>query len=565
MNIVVLLVALTFNGHSGVGDIYFATPFQKGLFSASFSANLIYGPWGINPLTENPPESTLFILGNYYPAFGYSFNEHFHMSFSGVYHMDNIFGTGSDAGIGEITVSFQTGKRISNNAYFSVIPQFMIPIEWSQGLLRRYNTGMDYGIISALSLQLKERNHLHFNLGAYNRDNAFQGAGLIYGVLSMLYSHSFSKLDLYGKFMWNPILTYILYDVKSVYGKSPLKAGLGLNYKFLKNWSLYFGIDTHLRHRKISGVVMEPTIFPSEDPSVELSFGINYTKRPEVPELLMSIEGKVYDARTMEPLIAEIILPELSLYMKSGIDGRFYIENIEPGDYLLTVNASGYKPVSFKIHSTAGGKKKLTVGLRPIMAHISGTILDAKTGKPVEGRVYIEPDGMEIRATGGKFSLDLPYGVHVLEALTDFGTDTRIVAVTREKPVKVKFTVSGVRESVAARERIRTNFPSIYFALDSYKIPPGEAEKLDRVAEILKANPSLRVEIAGHASSDGPFTYNLALSLKRALSVRDYLVRKGVHPDVLIPRGYGETRISNFNTTEKNRSFNRRVDFVVIN
>ncbi len=565
MNPLLLLIALTFNGHRGIGDIYFATPFEKGLLSVGFSANLVYGPWGINPLTENPPESTLFILGNYYPAIGYTFSKHFHMSFSGAYHMDNIFGKGASAGIGEITLSFRTGKKLSSNSYFSIIPQFMIPIEWSQGLLRRYNTGMDYGVVGALSMDLGSKNHLHFNLGAYNRDNAFQGAGLIYGVFALLYSRSISRLDLFARFMWNPILTYPLYDVKSVYGKSPVKIGLGVDYRFLTNWSLYFGIDSHLRHRKISGVVLKPTIFPSEDPSIELSLGISYTRKPRVPELLMSIEGKVYDASTMEPLIAEIIVPKLRLYMKSGIDGKFYIEDIEPGEYLITVNASGYKPVSFRIHPRAGGHKRLSVGLRPITARISGKIIDSQTGEPLEGYVYIEPDGMKIFAKNGSFSVELPYGVHVIEASTDFGTDTRVVAISDEKPLAVELSISGIKGSVIAKERVRTNFPAIYFAFDSYDILPKEAVKLDRVAEILKSNPDLKVEIAGHASSDGPFSYNLALSLKRALAVRDYLVKKGVHPDMLIPRGYGETRISKFNRTEQERAFNRRVDFVVVN
>ena len=80
----------------------------------------------------------------------------------------------------------------------------------------------------------------------------------------------------------------------------------------------------------------------------------------------------------------------------------------------------------------------------------------------------------------------------------------------------------------------------------------------------LKNNPQFAVEIAGHASAEGSFEYNAALSLKRAMAVRDYLIKKGISPDRLIARGYSESRVADFNYKVTQRRRNRRVEFIVL-
>ncbi|HOI43701.1 MAG TPA: OmpA family protein, partial [Elusimicrobiales bacterium] len=55
--------------------------------------------------------------------------------------------------------------------------------------------------------------------------------------------------------------------------------------------------------------------------------------------------------------------------------------------------------------------------------------------------------------------------------------------------------------------------------------------------------------------------YNLELSRYRADAVKTYLVKKGIHPETIRARGYGETRPVSPGTTEKDRALNRRVEF----
>jgi OOP family OmpA-OmpF porin len=85
---------------------------------------------------------------------------------------------------------------------------------------------------------------------------------------------------------------------------------------------------------------------------------------------------------------------------------------------------------------------------------------------------------------------------------------------------------------------------------------------LDAVAEVLKQNPEMRIEVQGHTDNKGAAAYNLKLSGRRAASVRKYLIGKGIDGTRLVSHGYGLTRPLVPNTTEQNRALNRRVQFI---
>ncbi len=97
------------------------------------------------------------------------------------------------------------------------------------------------------------------------------------------------------------------------------------------------------------------------------------------------------------------------------------------------------------------------------------------------------------------------------------------------------------------------------FAFDSSVIKPCYHPLLDRVAEILRDNPSLRIEIQGHTDNIGSHEYNVMLSKRRAQAVADYLAAHGISPDRMTVEGFGETRPVASNDTEDGRARNRRV------
>lgn len=110
---------------------------------------------------------------------------------------------------------------------------------------------------------------------------------------------------------------------------------------------------------------------------------------------------------------------------------------------------------------------------------------------------------------------------------------------------------------------------NIFFEFDSYRIIPEYHENLNALAEYMLNNTDAVIEIAGHTDALGSNEYNYLLSYRRAKSVKDYLVNKGVAPSSLITKKYGETdpiaaNMKNGQDNPEGRQLNRRVEFSVL-
>ena len=107
------------------------------------------------------------------------------------------------------------------------------------------------------------------------------------------------------------------------------------------------------------------------------------------------------------------------------------------------------------------------------------------------------------------------------------------------------------------REAIRLQ--GVNFETNSDRLLPGAEQVLDDAAASLVRNPTIHVEVAGHTDSQGAADYNEGLSERRAITVRDYLIGKGVSADRMTVRGYGEAEPIADNSTAAGRAQNRRV------
>ena len=103
--------------------------------------------------------------------------------------------------------------------------------------------------------------------------------------------------------------------------------------------------------------------------------------------------------------------------------------------------------------------------------------------------------------------------------------------------------------------------PAIQFHQGSARLKRTALPLLNEAAQVLGRYPELIVEINGHASSEGDPDFNMALSQDRVETVRDYLIDRGLSPDQLVARGFGETQPVADNSTEEGRARNRRVEF----
>ncbi len=103
----------------------------------------------------------------------------------------------------------------------------------------------------------------------------------------------------------------------------------------------------------------------------------------------------------------------------------------------------------------------------------------------------------------------------------------------------------------------------ILFDINSATIKPESYGVIKEIALVLKENPSLKIKVIGHTSSDGDDKANMELSKKRAVAVKDLLVSEFAIDSANIETdGKGETLPVADNSTKEGKEQNRRVEFI---
>jgi outer membrane protein OmpA-like peptidoglycan-associated protein len=129
---------------------------------------------------------------------------------------------------------------------------------------------------------------------------------------------------------------------------------------------------------------------------------------------------------------------------------------------------------------------------------------------------------------------------------------------TETKPYEIEVLL----EPIAANSKITLN--NVFFDFDKNELKQESFVELDKLADLLKKNPTVKIEISGHTDNKGDKKYNLTLSQKRAESVVNYLIQKGIVAARLVAKGYGDTMPIAPNDTEENKAKNRRTELKVL-
>lgn len=103
----------------------------------------------------------------------------------------------------------------------------------------------------------------------------------------------------------------------------------------------------------------------------------------------------------------------------------------------------------------------------------------------------------------------------------------------------------------------------ILFDFDKYDIKNKIKPSLSTLARALGENRDIRIKIDGYTDFIGSEGYNLDLSVKRARSIKEFLVEKGAISNNISIEGYGEQNPTADNATESGRAKNRRVEFII--
>ncbi|MFO7940472.1 MAG: OmpA family protein [Bacteroidales bacterium] len=202
--------------------------------------------------------------------------------------------------------------------------------------------------------------------------------------------------------------------------------------------------------------------------------------------------------------------------------------------------------------------------------YLAGHILDSQSQSPIVGALEVvdleksEVIGKAITDTSGAYKIRLPerkeYGIEI--TAKEYLYFVKILDVSQmpveEGLVKKDFTLDKV--AVGAKMILK----NIFFQTNSSSLKSSSYTELNRVVELLKNNPGIRLEISGHTDNVGSYRANLKLSEDRAKSVVDYLVEQGIDKKRLEYKGYSFTDPIANNNTEEGRSQNRRVEFKII-
>ena len=181
--------------------------------------------------------------------------------------------------------------------------------------------------------------------------------------------------------------------------------------------------------------------------------------------------------------------------------------------------------------------------LPDLKINISGWVLD-KDEEPVPNAVIriVGDDGSnqkQVAKPDGSFSFPLRRGVSYvmlagakgfLNARQEFTSDI----AEEDAEYNVDFFLASINKPVVVE--------NIFYDFDRATLRPESKAALDSLADVLRDNPNVTIEMASHTDRHGTDEYNLSLSGRRAQSVIDYLISVGIKPDRLQSQGYGESR-----------------------
>ncbi|TET79319.1 hypothetical protein E3J38_07355 [candidate division TA06 bacterium] len=310
----------------------------------------------------------------------------------------------------------------------------------------------------------------------------------------------------------------------------------------------------------------------SDGTSWNVIFGLSVTsqlikKKPEPPQL--EVAGKVTDKETGDPLGVVITFsgdtikpifsdPETGLYKvylkEGGVRIRAFKKGYRWKDRVVPPDSKGRVVIDFELSKKVSAEGVLT-----------GVIRDSGTHAPIGADVTMID--VAVCATTselqtGIYKLTLLAGTHSVRVSAQNHRETVLpVVVESGKTVIQNFSLKAERVMKKGKRVILTG---IVFASGSATIASSSYPVLQTALETLKGNPTVKVEVGGHTDSVGSASSNMRLSLARANAVRTWLVSRGILPERLTARGYGENAPIASNKTKHGRSQNRRIEFVVL-
>lgn len=262
------------------------------------------------------------------------------------------------------------------------------------------------------------------------------------------------------------------------------------------------------------------------------------------------IKGRIIDQITGIPLKSALVtLTDCSGNIlgntTTGLDGSFTFESDKNRCLIAKVISAGYDEIIQNIT----GEKNPVIRLEKLnrLVILNTKITDKQNGNFISGaRINIFKDQVfekEVTDKDGGYliSLDDSSNYVLFTSAKGYFEHKTTINGSERKPGEYPFNIELEKIS-AGKEFI---IEDLYYDLDKYNIRPDAAIVLDRLVNILKENPGIKIEIGSHTDSRGSVVYNQSLSQKRSESVVAYFKNHGIAAKRLFAKGYGESQLVN--------------------
>ena len=201
---------------------------------------------------------------------------------------------------------------------------------------------------------------------------------------------------------------------------------------------------------------------------------------------------------------------------------------------------------------------------------LKGQISDEKTGKFIEADVELDDIEKNINlavfqsnSSTGKYLISLPsgknYGITVRAKGYLFHSENFNIPKSTDYQ---EFTLDFALKKVEIGHSVVLK--NIFFDSGKSNLKSESVNELDKLYALLKDNSQIKIEISSHTDNVGGVESNQKLSDHRSDAVIKYLIEKGISPDRLKSKGYGESKPIASNDNAEGRQKNRRTEFKII-
>ncbi len=206
----------------------------------------------------------------------------------------------------------------------------------------------------------------------------------------------------------------------------------------------------------------------------------------------------------------------------------------------------------------------------PELALLKGKVLDDQTGKPTEAAITVTDNTTKeivakyrSNSETGEYLLSLPagknYGIAIeKDAHLFYSENITLNNADGYKEYKQDITLVTIKTSS------KIILKNIFFDSGKSTIRLESTAELLKLADLLKKNPTVRIEISGHTDNIGNEALNQKLSEERAKNVLTFLTANGISASRLVAKGYGSSQPISPNTTEEGRQKNRRTEMKIL-